>query len=314
MAQLELTYHQMFPEDGDPGWYAGQLPDGRRVYAAAILCQPGNLHWAGSVEDPDACECEKAGTCNLCLIRAQGDLIFTKVTGCYRSANSAVRALQHWVANPAAPPPPAPFNCGWTTMQAVLSDNVPGAPPMPLGTTEHPVLSSQHGAEPPEFGYEDPIHTNEVLGNIWKLVAMDGDHNEFHLPDGFEFTTKPGEDPTTALFRRIAEQQITPASLDECSALGHSRQAWAIISGEHERASLCAYCGQMPNFVEESSSMEVRGFMDVDMLTEDFRDARGNATRIKHSVKEHIEEGQVAFRFGSEVFKGYSDIEDHNGS
>ena len=38
MAQLELTYHQTFPEDGDRGWLAGQLPYGRRVHAAAVLC------------------------------------------------------------------------------------------------------------------------------------------------------------------------------------------------------------------------------------------------------------------------------------
>ena len=136
MTQLELTYHQMFPNEGDPGWHAGHLPDGRRVHAAAIPCHPGELHWSGSVEDATACECDGAGACNLCLIRAEGGLVFTKVTGCYRSANSAVRALQHWAANPDAPQPPAPFNCGWTTMQAVLCNNVPGAPPMPLGTTD----------------------------------------------------------------------------------------------------------------------------------------------------------------------------------
>ena len=33
MAKLELTYHQAFPEDGDPGWHAGWMPDGRRVHA-----------------------------------------------------------------------------------------------------------------------------------------------------------------------------------------------------------------------------------------------------------------------------------------
>ena len=38
MAQLELTYRRMFPEDDGPGWHAGQLPDGRSVHAAAILC------------------------------------------------------------------------------------------------------------------------------------------------------------------------------------------------------------------------------------------------------------------------------------
>ena len=44
MADLELIYIQMFPEEGDPGWHAGQLTDGRRVHAAAIPCNPGELH------------------------------------------------------------------------------------------------------------------------------------------------------------------------------------------------------------------------------------------------------------------------------
>ena len=54
MPQLEFTYHQMSPKEGDPGWHAGQLPDGRRVHAAAIPCNLVELHWVGSVEDPDA--------------------------------------------------------------------------------------------------------------------------------------------------------------------------------------------------------------------------------------------------------------------
>ena len=136
MAKLELTYHQAFPEDGAPGWHAGWMPDGRRVHATPMHCNPGEPHWTGSVEDPDRCECNGDGTCNLCLIRENDGLVFTRVTGCYRSANSAVRALQQWAANPDAPLPPAPFNCSWTTMQAVLCKNVPNAPEMPLGTTE----------------------------------------------------------------------------------------------------------------------------------------------------------------------------------
>ena len=312
MAQLELTHIQMFPKEGDPGWHAGQLPDGRRVHAAAIPCAPGTVHWSGSVEDADACECDGAGTCNLCLIRQDGGLVFTRVTGCYRSANSAVRALQHWAAHPNAPQPPAPFNCGWTTMQAILCEYAPGSPPMPLGTTESPILSSRADAEAPEFAFENPIYTTEVSGNTRKLVAADGDHNEPRLPDGFEFTAKPGEDPSITLLRQIAKQQITPESLDECSALGHPRQAWAIISGTQKGASPCANCGQMPNFVEESSSMDVRGFMYVDTLTEQCGDVHGKTTGIKHSVEEHVEQGNLIFRFGSEVFEGYTDIEGHD--
>ena len=312
MTVLELAYHQMFPEDGDPGWHAGQLTDGRRVHAAAMPCQPGQLHWAGSVEDGATCQCGDAGTCNLCLIRAHGGLVFRRVTGCYRSANSAVRARRHWAANPDGPQPPAPFNCGWTTMQAVLCQNVPGAPPMPLGTTEHPVLSQQANDEPTELDCEDPVDITEASGNTWKLGTGEGDLNELRHLDGFEFTVRPGEDLPTTLFRQIAEQQITPESLDECSALGHPSQAWAIISGKQKDASQCANCGQTPNFVEESSSMYVRGFMDMDTLTEEFGNAGGKTTRIKHGVEEHIEQGDLIFRFRSEVFEGYDDIEDYD--
>ena len=132
MADLELIHIQMFPKEGDPGWHAGQLPDGRRVHAAAIPCNPGELHWSGSVENPDACECHGAGTCNPCQIRHDGGLVFTKVTGCYRSANSAVRALKFWAANPDAPPPPAPYNCRWTAMKALLCEVGQDALPLPL--------------------------------------------------------------------------------------------------------------------------------------------------------------------------------------
>ena len=135
MAVLELAYHQMFPEDGDPSWHASQLLDGRRVHAASMPCNPSELRWAGSVEDPEACECDGNGTCNLCLIRADGGLVFIRVTGCYRSANSAMRALRHWAADPDGPQPPAPFSCGWTTTQALLSQNVVRASPTPLFTT-----------------------------------------------------------------------------------------------------------------------------------------------------------------------------------
>ena len=80
MAKLELTYHRLFPEEGDPGWHAGWMPDGRRVHATPIRCNPGEPHWTGSVEDPTACECGGDGTCNLCLIRESGGLVFTRVT------------------------------------------------------------------------------------------------------------------------------------------------------------------------------------------------------------------------------------------
>ena len=133
MAELELIHIEMFAEDGDPGWYAGRMPDGRRVHAAHMVCSAGTRHWTGSVEDPDRCDCDQTeGTCRFCQIRHDGGLVFTKVTGCYRSANSAVRALKFWAANPDAPPPPAPFNCRWTAMKAMLCEVGQDALPLPL--------------------------------------------------------------------------------------------------------------------------------------------------------------------------------------
>ena len=149
MAKLELTYYQLFPEDGDPGWHASRLPDGRRVHATRFPCNTRELHWAGSVEDPDRCECDQNdGTCNLCLIRENGGLVFTRVTGCYRSANSAVRALQQWAANPDAPPQPSPWQCERTTMRAVICDEDPNGLALPLGTTESVIPPSQAAAPP----------------------------------------------------------------------------------------------------------------------------------------------------------------------
>ena len=194
MADLELTHIQMFPNEGDPGWYDGQLPDGRRVHAAAIPCAPGTMHWAGSVEDADACECDGAGVCNLCLIRQRGGLVFTKVTGCYRSANSAVRALKFWAANPDAPPPPAPFNCGWTTMQAILRDNVPGAPPMPLGTAENPILRPAHDYD----DYDDPRDAfREIMIEQIKPESLEECSEKGHPRQAWLILTEQQEDAET---------------------------------------------------------------------------------------------------------------------
>ena len=133
MTNLKLEYCNLFPEDG-PGWYAGEMPDGRRVHAVRMACSPGQLHWAGSVEDPSQCDCDRSeGRCTFCRIRDDGDVVFTKVTGCYRSANSAVRALQHWAANPDSPPQPARWQCPWTAMRSLLCGGEPNAPALPLG-------------------------------------------------------------------------------------------------------------------------------------------------------------------------------------
>ena len=164
MAKLELTYYQLFPEDGDPGWHGGRMPDGRRVHATRFPCNTRELHWAGSVEDPDRCECDQNdGTCNLCLIRENGRLVFTRVTGCYRSANSAVKALQQWAANPDAPLRPAPWQCERTTMRAVICDEDPNGLALPLGTTESVIPPSQAAAPP-----ADPCgNDHAVLLRYW---------------------------------------------------------------------------------------------------------------------------------------------------
>ena len=79
------------------------MPDGRPVHAALMACSPCELHWASSVEDPDRCDSDKAeGICAFCHIRDGGDAIFTKVTGCYRSSNRAVRASNNGQTTPTA--------------------------------------------------------------------------------------------------------------------------------------------------------------------------------------------------------------------
>ena len=146
MAKLELTYHQAFPEEGDPGWHAGRMPDGRRVHTTRFPCNPRELHWAGSVEDPDRCECDQNdGTCNLCLIRENGGLVFTRVTGCYRSANSAVRALQQWAANPDAPLPPAPWHCTHVQRTSMIQVRSLTMWPQPASRRQPP-RGSQHSS------------------------------------------------------------------------------------------------------------------------------------------------------------------------
>ena len=269
MAVLELTYHQMFPEDGVPAWHAGRLPDGHRVHASAIACSPGQLHWAGSVEDADACECDDKGTCNLCLIRQDGGLVFTRVTGCSRSANSAVRALQHWAANPDGPQPPSPFNCGWTTMQAVLCHNGPGAPAMPLGATEQSMLRQQDSGQQMEHASPDilPLDTAGYRHqyDAWRNMMMD---------------------------------QITSDSLDECSDSGHPRQAWLILTGEREKATTCPVCGRMPKFWEKMSGDD--RVLDFDYIGEILNETHMASHEV--SINDH-HEGGVTFAFQSDVFE-----------
>ena len=269
MAELELVYIQMLAEEDDPGWHADQLDDGRRVHATAIPCGSSSVHWAGSVEDADACECDNAGTCNLCLIRQDGGLVFTRVTGCYRSANSAVRALKFWAAHPDAPQPPAPFNCGWTTMQAILCDNEPGAAPMPLGTAETPVLRPPDDNQQPADGNEDHVRSDYI------------EHRSSY-PDR----------------KDLLMNQITPESLDECSEKGHPRQAWLILSEQQQEATLCPVCGKVPKFWEKMSS-DTRA-LPYDYISEVISETHMAA----HEVFINDDDlGNVSFRFETSVFQ-----------
>ena len=224
MPQFELTYHQMLPNEGDPGWYDGQLPDGRRVHAAAIPCAPSVVHWSGSVENSTDCECAGAGACNLCLTRAEGGLVFTKVTGCYQSASSAVRALQHWAAHPDAPQPPAPFNCGWTTMQAILCDNAPGRP-------RHADQQPEHAIEDlSPFGYEygdDPY-------SDWEDLLMDQIKAE-----SLDECSKSGH-PRQAWL--ILSEQQQEATL--CPTCGKVPEFWEKMSGD-ERIGFYDYLSEL---------------------------------------------------------------------
>ena len=271
MAHLELTYIRMFAADGDPGWHAGRLEDGRRVHATAIACQPGVVHWSGSVEDSTACECHGAGTCNLCLIRADGGLVFTKVTGCYRSANSAVRALKFWASNPDAPPPPAPFNCGWTTMQAILCDNEPNAAPMPLGTTQNPILRLRDADQ--------------------QTTDADEDHDQFdYMYDEYRD------------WQYDLMDQITAESLDECSKSGHPRQAWLILSEQQEETILCPVCGKVPEFWEKGTGDERIGFYDY------ISELIGETHMANHEIMADDDDlDNVTFYFQTRVFRSSED-------
>ena len=117
--------------------------------------------------------------------------MFTKVTGCYRFANSAVRALKFWAAHPDAPQPPAPFNCGWTTMQAILCDNEPNAAPMPLATTEQPIL------RPPDdtvYDYDPRDAFQEIMTDQITAESFDECSEKGHPRQAWFILTEQQED------------------------------------------------------------------------------------------------------------------------
>ena len=120
------------PADVGLEWYDTALDDGRSAYVTLMQCSPGNDHWVGAVEDPDTCDCDGSDTpCQYCLMRDQGDLVMTRVTGCYPSAEDATQALQNWVDHPEQPTLPSPWYCPWTSTQVVVYDERPRSLPMP---------------------------------------------------------------------------------------------------------------------------------------------------------------------------------------
>ena len=120
------------------GVYAGRPPGGRRVHVTLMACRPSGQHWGSSVDNPARCDCHRTeGNGTLCGIRHGGDAVSTKVTECYRSPKSALRALQHWAAEPDGTPQPALWLCNWTTMKSLLCQGEPDASALPLGSATY---------------------------------------------------------------------------------------------------------------------------------------------------------------------------------
>ena len=131
-----IGFRHYAAEPDEPGWRAAQLPDGRTVHVAPMGCSGNDLHWSGTVEDPERCDCDRCdGKCEFCQMRERGRVVFTKLTGCYRSANSAQQALIHQLNHPDGPTPKAPWHCEWNATESVRCQNEPDAPPMPLATS-----------------------------------------------------------------------------------------------------------------------------------------------------------------------------------
>ena len=118
---------------GKDRWLAGRLPHGSWICVVPINCNAADTHWVVCMEDPDLCDCELHDqVCAFCMIRASSGTILSRITGCYRSRKSAVRALQQRVNHSQGTMPPAPWHCDWTFMRALVREDDPEAPPIPL--------------------------------------------------------------------------------------------------------------------------------------------------------------------------------------
>ena len=167
-------------------------------------------------------------------------------------------------------------------------------------TTHRDIHPPTHRPDPlmnHEFVCQTPIYISESPDGVCKLESADNEHHpEIKHLDGFEFTPQYGHDLSDAMYLEIAKAHIPLDTLDECSELGHPRQAWAILSHQQpmSETEVCGVCGKKPDFPSSGGSLSVRGFID-DSIDEDLDDDRF----IEHAVIESIEGGNLFFRFVS---------------
>ena len=148
-----------------------------------------------------------------------------------------------------------------------------------------------------EFACQTPIYISQSPDGMYRLESADNeDHPEMKHLDGFEFTPQYGHDLSDAMYLEIAKAHIPLDSLDECSEMGHPRQAWAMLSHQQpmSETKVCSVCGKEPEFPEYGGTLSVRGFTE-DSIDEELDDDR----YIEHAVVESIEEGNLFFRFVS---------------
>lgn len=150
-----------------------------------------------------------------------------------------------------------------------------------------------------EFVCQTPIYISQLPNGLYRLESSDNFHHpEMKHLDGFEFTPKHGPELSDAMYLEIAKSHIPLNTLDECSDAGHPRQAWALLSFQQPttEAKVCSICGNKPDFPSRGATLSVRGFMD-DIVDEELRDGRF----IEHAVVESVEDGNLFFRFASQV-------------
>lgn len=140
-----------------------------------------------------------------------------------------------------------------------------------------------------------PLYATDLGDGTYRLECADsGNTPELKHLDGFEFRPQHGHDLASAMFLEIAKAHIPLDSLEECSELGHPRQAWAALSNQQPEAEPCSKCGREPEFVEYGWSGSVRGFLE-ESITEELDDEQA----AEHAIIESVEGGNLFFRFES---------------